>query len=85
VQDIDALALGLLAVDLGAGRKRAEDRVDPAVGIELGARVGDRVAKGEPLAWLHLHTRAAPKAWLATAQGAFTLGSRASRAASRLL
>jgi pyrimidine-nucleoside phosphorylase len=31
----DARALGLLAIELGAGRRRAEDPVDHAVGIEL--------------------------------------------------
>ena len=54
VSEIDARELGLLAVEIGAGRRRAEDPVDPAVGIELLVQRGERVRKGEPLARVHL-------------------------------
>jgi len=33
----------------GSGRARVEDRVDPAVGIVLAAKVGDPVTPGAPL------------------------------------
>jgi thymidine phosphorylase len=65
VQSIDALEIGLTAVSMGAGRTRADQEVDHAVGIELGCAVGDSVAAGQPLAWLHVHRRedaAAPAA-----------------------
>ena len=39
---------------MGAGRNRAEDKVDPAVGISVLAKPGDAVTKGQPLAKLHL-------------------------------
>ncbi|HTN85748.1 MAG TPA: thymidine phosphorylase, partial [Sorangium sp.] len=47
---VDPLEIGLSAVALGAGRTRADQRVDPAVGIELAAVRGDRVDRGAPLA-----------------------------------
>lgn len=76
VRDIDARALGELAIALGAGRRRAEDAIDPAVGIELGVRRGDSVTRGQRLALLHVR-RAAPAAlrrsWMAQAAAAFTL------------
>jgi pyrimidine-nucleoside phosphorylase len=72
----DALELGLVAVRLGAGRLLAEDKVDPAVGIELGVKPGDRVARGEPLAWLCVRRRAAATPWLGRVERAFTLGPR---------
>jgi len=50
VVSIDALAVGLAAMTLGAGRARTDDRIDPAVGILLERKVGDRVAAGQPLA-----------------------------------
>lgn len=54
VKSIDALALADLALQLGAGRRHAEDEVDPAVGIELHTRAGERVEKGQPIAVLHV-------------------------------
>jgi pyrimidine-nucleoside phosphorylase len=53
VAAIDTEAIGLAAVALGAGRARVEDRIDPAVGILVHRKLGDRVEKGEPLATIH--------------------------------
>ncbi len=50
---IDAEAVGQAAMVLGAGRARAEDRVDPAAGLVLERKVGDRVERGRTLAVLH--------------------------------
>ncbi|MEZ4228297.1 MAG: thymidine phosphorylase [Polyangiaceae bacterium] len=41
VHACDPLELGLSALELGAGRKRKEDTIDPAVGIELAKNRGD--------------------------------------------
>lgn len=49
VRSLDARPLGLAAVELGAGRARRDERVDPAVGLLLRKKVGDKVAQGEPL------------------------------------
>jgi pyrimidine-nucleoside phosphorylase len=53
VARLDAGLLGRAAVQLGAGRARAEDSVDPAVGFELLAVAGDRVSVGAPLIVVH--------------------------------
>ncbi len=53
VGGLNALMLGRAALTLGAGRERKEDKVDPAVGIVLEKRLGDRVEKGETVALLH--------------------------------
>jgi thymidine phosphorylase len=45
--------IGTACVILGGGRERKEDSVDPAVGIVLHKKIGDEVAKGEPLATIH--------------------------------
>ena len=50
--------IGTACVILGGGRERKEDSVDPAVGIVLHKRVGDRVAAGEPLATIHYNADA---------------------------
>ena len=53
VESIDALAVGLASLDLGAGRHRKEDAVDPAAGLVIQAPVGARVRAGEPLLVAH--------------------------------
>ena len=45
--------IGTACVILGGGRERKEDSVDPAVGIILHKKVGDRVSGGEPLATIY--------------------------------
>jgi pyrimidine-nucleoside phosphorylase len=50
---IDAEAIGQAAMVLGAGRARAADRIDPAAGLVIERKVGDRVARGETLALVH--------------------------------
>ncbi len=53
VESIDALEVGLAGVELGVGRARKEDKVDPAAGIVIEAPVGARVRAGEPVAIVH--------------------------------
>ncbi len=49
----DALPFGIAAWRLGAGRARKQDPVQAAAGVELYAKPGDRVSKGQPLFRLH--------------------------------
>lgn len=53
LQAMDTTRLGLAAQDMGAGRKKKEDVIDPAVGFVLHKRIGDRIEKGEALFTLH--------------------------------
>ncbi|AIS51649.1 pyrimidine-nucleoside phosphorylase Pdp [Thermoanaerobacter kivui] len=53
IKDLMALDLGLVAMKLGAGREKKEDKIDLAVGIVLGGKVGDIVRKGEPIATIY--------------------------------
>ena len=53
VASIDALAVGLASLELGAGRVRKEDKVDHAAGLVIEAPVGARVRKGDPLVVVH--------------------------------
>ena len=50
--------IGTAGVILGGGRERKEDSVDPAVGIELHKKVGDRVEAEEALATIHYNSTA---------------------------
>src|SRR5256886_17335702 len=49
VEAIDALEVGLAAIELGAGRIRKEDKVDPAAGVVVESPAGSRGAPGGPL------------------------------------
>jgi len=80
VAAIDALALGWSSVALGAGRARAEDRVDPGAGIELLAPRGSKVSRGEPLARLHASAPAKARAEVARVREAFRIGAAAPKA-----
>ena len=53
VSAIDTAATGLAASVLGAGREHKEDAIDPAVGIVIEKKLGDRVEKGDVLAVIH--------------------------------
>jgi pyrimidine-nucleoside phosphorylase len=49
----DAKLLGLASNALGAGRDRLDDVIDPAVGLYLLKKRGDRVKRGETLCQIH--------------------------------
>ena len=50
IEAYDVRALGMAVVMLGGGRRRAEDRIDPAVGIVDFAPLGRHVRAGDALA-----------------------------------
>lgn len=50
ISEIDAYSVGMASLELGAGRKKKEDDIDPAAGIELNKKIGDSVKEGETLA-----------------------------------
>jgi len=50
---LDCRAIGLAVADLGGGRTRIEDRIDPAVGLVWRRRAGERVRRGDVLAEIH--------------------------------
>ena len=71
VSDIDPVAIGNAATDLGAGVRTANDRIDPSAGIELHARFGQWVGKGETIATIH--GRACHASAVDAVRGAFRL------------
>jgi pyrimidine-nucleoside phosphorylase len=57
VSAVDGEALGWIAVALGAGRRRRGDDVDPAAGVVVQARAGERIEAGQAVATLELGGR----------------------------
>lgn len=58
VEKIDAYAIGIAMVSLGAGRKVASDLLDQDVGLTGMAHIGDAITKGQPLCILHCRSQA---------------------------
>lgn len=53
IQAMDGRALGILAMELGAGRRKVQDQLDLGVGIRLHKHVGDAVKTGEIIFTAH--------------------------------
>ena len=77
VAAIDARAVGLAVVELGGGRRRASDAIDPAVGLTELAGVGEAVGAGRPLALVHARDEAAAEAAAARLAAAYHLADEA--------
>jgi thymidine phosphorylase len=73
VAAIEAEAIGLATVALGAGRLRKGDPIDPAVGAVVHAKVGDRMETGEPIGMVHARTQDDAAAASARILSAFTV------------
>jgi pyrimidine-nucleoside phosphorylase len=58
VTSMECEHVGTACVILGGGRERKEDSIDPAVGIVVHKKIGDKVSAGEPLCSIHCHSDA---------------------------
>jgi len=76
---LDALAVGVAAWRLGAGRARKEDAVQAAAGVELHVKPGAVVRGGEPLITLHTDTPERFDRALAALDDAFFIAPEGSR------
>ncbi len=58
VAALNAREVGYTVVDLGGGRAKKGDPIDPAVGVVLepAGKIGGQVKVGEPLLWVHART-----------------------------
>jgi thymidine phosphorylase len=71
---LDAMAVGLAAWRLGAGRERKEDPVQFGAGVVWHKRPGDAVVSGEPLFTLHTDTPERFDRALASLEGGWDIG-----------
>ena len=74
VTAIDAQAVGVAAMRLGAGRIKKGDPVDPAVGITLQRKIGDPSTRGEALAVVHARTEDDARRAVADVAAAYAVG-----------
>ncbi|HEX6151822.1 thymidine phosphorylase [Nocardioides sp.] len=71
---LDAMAVGMAAWRLGAGRARKEDPVQAGAGVVWHARPGDQVTEGQPLFTLHTDDEKRFERALASLEGGFDIG-----------
>ena len=57
ISELRADEIGKLSVFLGAGRIKKEDKIAEEVGIQLNKKVGERVNKGEIVAYIHSNSK----------------------------
>jgi thymidine phosphorylase len=66
--------IGLAVVTLGGGRRRPDDRIDPAVGLSRLTPVGAQVRKGEALVLVHARNEADAEQAMVAVRAAYTVG-----------
>src|SRR5437763_295867 len=76
VTAIDAEAIGSASGMMGAGRDRKEDKIDPAVGVILEAKVGDKVEAGSVLCRLYYTKEERVDEAADMVEGAFRISSQ---------
>jgi thymidine phosphorylase len=76
VTRIDMRAVGMIVVRLGGGRLRAEDAIDPAVGLSALSPIGQVVDEQKPLAVVHAASQSAWEEAAAAVQAAMTIGAQ---------
>ena len=77
VSDMDCQAIGTACVVLGGGRNKKEDGIDPAVGIVMRRKLGDRVAAGEPICTIHYNSETQAGEAAALLQNSFSIAESA--------
>jgi pyrimidine-nucleoside phosphorylase len=73
VSDVNALTIGRIVLQLGGGRTKTDDTIDPAAGVEALVQQGERVEKGAPLMCLRGKNSSVTHACLPVAETAVTL------------
>jgi pyrimidine-nucleoside phosphorylase len=82
VATISCRKLGLVAMELGAGREQLEDVIDPAVGMEIHVKIGDLVQSGTLIAEIHAASRASAEHAAAETLACFQFSKQPVRAAA---
>ena len=85
VTRLGAVAVGVAALHLGAGRRTKEDAIDHSVGVVCHAKRGAEVGAGDVLAEVHARDEASGREAVEAVLAAYELGDEAPRAHEILL
>jgi len=78
VESINTRAIGLASLELGAGRKKSSDVIDPAVGLKVFANVGDSFSRGEIIGEVHAKSENDASRAISEVQAAFAFSENPS-------
>jgi thymidine phosphorylase len=85
IETVDAMAVGVAAWRLGAGRERQGESVQAEAGVRLHVCAGARVRAGDPLFTMYTRTPERFAAGAAALEGAAVIGSTAPQPRSRVI
>jgi len=85
VTDIDAYAIGMTVVEMGAGRLAQTDDVDPMAGIVLCRKPGDPCSSGDPIAHIYTQKTSELSRFASSIQKAYTFGNKSPQKQSLLI
>ena len=73
VATVDGQILGLAVVQLGGGRQREGEKINPSVGLSDLAGIGEDIGAGDPLCMVHAATEAQAEEAIRAVQAAYVL------------
>jgi len=74
ITSIKTESVGIASMLLGAGRENKEDNIEFDVGIIIEKKIGDKVSKGDVLAWMYANYEHKAQAAEKLIQDAYTIG-----------
>lgn len=76
VEELDAGKVGKAGLELGIGRKQKEDTIDSRVGLIFNKKTGDKVKKGEILAYVHANSPEKAEKCVENIKNAYKIGNK---------
>jgi len=76
LEKIDNYQIGMASLELGAGRKKLGDKIDPKAGIIFKIKIGDKVKKGDLIAELHSDSKSKNELAAGMMSGAITYSNK---------
>ncbi len=76
IEGVDAGIVGKAALELGVGRHKKEDGIDPTVGFVFEKKTGDKVKVGDILAYVHGNDLDKVNQAIETVLGAYSFGNK---------
>ena len=85
VKSIDTLNIGLLGIEIGARRKKIEDKIQPEIGFAIKSKIGDYVKKNQVIAKIFINNAAKGKEIEERLKNSFILSSKPSKKPKKIL